>query len=60
MSSLVPADANHILRTFMQALHPETASSGLDGQVDSAVASVAHRVLEILGSNGLMVVQAGT
>ena len=57
MSSLVPADANHIVQTFVRALGQRTAAPQLDGQIDSTAALVADRILGILGMNGLTIMQ---
>ena len=57
MSSLVPADANHIVQVLVQALGQQTAQTQLDKPVDSSMALVADRILRILGVNGLVVMQ---
>ena len=57
MKDLVPADANHIVRTFVQALAQHPQSIEVDGSSDSVAVRVADRILTILGINGLMTMQ---
>ena len=56
MSDLVPADATHVFTAFVEAF---TQQINCKHPGDASVAAlVADRVLEILGMNGLMVMQA--
>lgn len=58
MSSLVPADANHIARIFVQAIEQRSAAAPIDAANSPAAAILADRILRILGVNGLCVMQA--
>ena len=57
MSDLVPANAVHVFTAFVEALANQPDRKRPTDGDNSVAASVADRVLGILATNGLMIMQ---